>query len=198
MFVGRFGIGFTTGIHIVVGEVFLSETSSICTRGRRTVQTIVMKNFAFLLAAILCIKELMGKPNLWSYIFLVCMAAVGACAFAFLWFPESPVFLSVVNNDSDAARKSQLFYWPYKQEPTGQQLEVELHQSVARQYSAFLHGSVSDKIKELVFSDKRLRIPLTISLIMAVNFQVCGFTILSTYSTNILESINVETETAKG
>ncbi len=100
-------------------------------------------------------------------------------------------------DDEASARRSQEIYWPHKNPPTPEDLDMELQQSIAEQMEEGLERETFWRRFKALVKDKRLRISLAVSLTMAVNFSTSSFVLLSSYSTAILRSLDVSNELAK-
>jgi MFS family permease len=107
--VGRILIGFTAGFGATVGPIYINEIAPIRVRGSFGACFQLFVAFAVLLAEILGLDIILGRPNLWNYLFAVpIIFSILQCTLL-IFTHETPKFLLQRKRQRAAARALKWF-----------------------------------------------------------------------------------------
>ncbi|XP_052748182.1 solute carrier family 2, facilitated glucose transporter member 1-like [Galleria mellonella] len=176
LILGRLLIGINSGLNAGLVPIYLAEISPVSLRGSiGTVYQLVI-TITILLSQVLGLESVLGTPYGWPY--LLAVAAIPAVIqFVTLPFcPESPKFLLL--NRGRELHAQRALNWLRGDVAVHGEME-EMHQEAEK-------NKVSKKVtlREL-FSNRQLRQPLIIAMMVMIAQQLSGINVVIFFSTDI-------------
>uniref|UniRef100_A0A3B3SMM4 Solute carrier family 2 member 11b n=1 Tax=Paramormyrops kingsleyae TaxID=1676925 RepID=A0A3B3SMM4_9TELE len=102
LIVGRFLTGINAGISMCVQPLYLGEIAPRAFRGAVAMGTSIFITSGILVGQVIGLKELLGRDDLWPVLLSTTSIPAVMQLLILPWFPESPRYLLIERDDSDA------------------------------------------------------------------------------------------------
>ncbi|XP_041356553.1 glucose transporter type 1-like [Gigantopelta aegis] len=185
--VGRLLVGFNCGLYTGLSPLYLSEIATTNIRGALGVLHQLFIVSGILLSQILGFPEIFGNSQHWD---LLLGLTVVPCLIQLLvmpWNPESPRYLLITKQQTDAARKA------LQRLRATDDVEEDMKEMTREAQKNAEEPKIS--IWQL-FTIKSLRMPLIISIVMQLSQQLSGINAIFYYSANLFQAAGLEESVA--
>ncbi|CAJ0943589.1 unnamed protein product, partial [Mesorhabditis belari] len=187
LIIGRFILGANMGLTSGVVPMYLMELTPAKYRGAAGTLHMVAVSFSDWFSLLIGLPEVLGGSNWWPIAFALPGIPALALCFILPFCPESPKYLLMTRGNREAAYDSIVALVGEKQ---AKPVFNELIRESARDKSR------SGSFWEL-FTSKKLRLPLLVSLLVMVAQQFTGCTAVFAYSTDMFINAKLDPQTAR-
>ncbi|KAJ8706585.1 hypothetical protein PYW07_012663 [Mythimna separata] len=184
LILGRLLIGVNSGLNAGLAPMYLAEISPVSLRGSiGTVYQLVI-TMTILLSQVLGLESVLGTPEGWPYLLAATAIPAVLQIFTLPVCPESPKFLLL--NKGQELHAQRALNWLRGDVAVHGEME-EMHQEAEK-------NKISKKVtlREL-FSNRQLRQPLLIAMVVMVAQQFSGINAVIFFSTDIFTRVKLTT-----
>ncbi|XP_076318379.1 solute carrier family 2, facilitated glucose transporter member 1-like isoform X1 [Tachypleus tridentatus] len=187
LIIGRFFIGINAGLNAGLAPMYLTEVSPTHLRGAvGTIYQLVI-TITILISQIIGLPQVLGTEEHWPYVFgmtlipaIFMLATMPLC-------PESPRYILIFQGKELAAQKALTWF----------RGTVEVHEEMDEMRSEYEASKLVPKVTlREMWTNRVLRTPLIISMVVMLSQQLSGINAAIFFSTKIFESAGLDKETA--
>ncbi|XP_060125795.1 solute carrier family 2, facilitated glucose transporter member 11-like [Zootoca vivipara] len=181
--ISRFLYGFTAGISLNTNGPYLGEIAPKKFRGFATATCSVFFSLGKALGQIMGLRDLFGTESLWPLLLALCGIPALLQLLLLPFFPESPPYLLVQKGDKDGCLKAMKFLWGEGHH------QAELEDMVKQKEDA--RSSKNLSVLE-VMSEKSLRWPLGLSVLLIFTLNLSGLSAIYFYAFEVFRTAKIE------
>lgn len=183
LILGRFIIGFSTGMGSGIVPMYLTESSPKHIRGSLGVLHQLGLTIGILISQILGLEELLGGDELWPILLIVSAVPGFIVSFFLPLIPESPRYLLIKRKDEERAKKALKSF-------RGEDHDVKDDIQEMREEQRQLEDEPPWTMKQLLKA-KKLRFPLLLLCGLQAGQQLSGINVVFYYSTGIFTEAGI-------
>ncbi|GBP85739.1 Solute carrier family 2, facilitated glucose transporter member 1 [Eumeta japonica] len=185
---GRLLIGVNSGLNAGLAPMYLAEISPVSLRGSICTVYQLVITITILLSQILGHKSILGTDSLWPWLFAVTALPAVLQGLTLPYCPESPKYLLL--NKGQELEAQRALNWLRGDAAVHGEME-EMHQEAEK-------NKISKKvtIRELL-TNRQLRQPLLIGVVVMIAQQLSGINAVIFYSTTIFDKANLDNDEAQ-
>ena len=196
LFISRFLAGFASGVFTSLVPLYVSEIAPIYLRGSAATSCNLTCSIGTLMAMILGLNGVLGRPDMWPYVLFVPVVPAILQLVFMPFMPESPRYLLITKRDLEGARRSLTLL------RGGINVEEEIEEMLKEKENRETTESaeISESTEQLlgnhvtvlqVLKESKYWLPLFICICMQVSSQGTGVVALIFYSTKFFQEAGI-------
>ncbi|KAM7345809.1 solute carrier family 2, facilitated glucose transporter member 1-like isoform 2-T2 [Cochliomyia hominivorax] len=189
LFLGRFFVGFASGLTTASLPMYLSEIAPLALRGTLGVFCAVGLTAGVVVGQIFSLRFVFGTESHWHIALSFYVILVIVCYIPFILYPESPKWLYIVKEDKEEAQSLLMrLRGNVKADILSHELEaMEIEANLGDHSSGFLE----------VLKDPKLLMPLIIVCVYQGGQQLSGINAIFYYSVSIFRRAGMSSQAAE-
>lgn len=177
LLLGRFLVGFASGLTTASLPMYLSEIAPLALRGTLGVFCAVGLTAGVVVGQVFSLRSVFGTESHWHIALSFYVILVVVCYIPFFMYPESPKYLYIVKEDKEEAQSLLIRL------RGNVKAEVLAHELETMDAEAHLGGHVSTILE--VLKDPKLLMPLIIVCVYQGGQQLSGINAVLSFKENI-------------
>ncbi|XP_054709972.1 solute carrier family 2, facilitated glucose transporter member 1-like [Uloborus diversus] len=185
--VGRFLIGFNSGLNAGLAPMYLSEISPLQLRGTVGIVYQLVITISIFISQVLGLPSFLGTEKLWPLLFAVILVPSLFMLLTLPFCPESPKYTLFTQGKDDCARKALIWL----RETNEVQGEMDLMRAEYKSVKLVPKVALYD-----LWHNPALRTPLIISVVIMLSQQLSGINAAFFFSNDIFLSAGLSRDSA--